>query len=269
MANPKLIDYIKTQLKSGHQLSRIKSALRQQGWNDHEIEEALDATSDIPSPEHLPPAPHEYDDTKKYESRELGIFDKIIDSLASPTKLFHNVKDEELSGAFKYYAVISLIPTIVFVLIIMAAASLVTSFTTQFAAAGMPAEMLAVMNMFLILGPLIGVLFYIIGLFGSFLSAAITHIFAKIYSSKGSYNDTYKAFVYSSTPSQVLFFLPGINVIWSFILQIKGMAILHKTTTGRAALIVLTPLIIGLVLGAAWGSLAALTTPFVPIVPIN
>lgn len=235
MQDNRLVDYIQSQLRSGYSPDSIRTVLRQQGWGDYEIEEAFKAAQFvIPNPKHVLQKPA--------TGRDMGIGEKIKKSLFNSDELFENVRAEPLSKPFVYFAITNIVPTVVILVLTLAFVSI---FTSLFASLiPMPPEFSGILTMFLILGPIFAAVIYALTLIGTFINAGITHIFAKIFSAKGSYSDTYKAFIYSTTPMTILFFLPIINIIWSIYLELKGLSILHRISMGRAALILFTPIIV-------------------------
>lgn len=154
--------------------------------------------------------------------------EKIKKILFKPTEFFREIKKEVGVGeAFKYLAIVSLI----YVVLTMVLKFISSFFFIDFL--GFSFVMI------------IGV--YVLSLVGSFVGAGILHLFVKIFGGKNDYSATYKASVYSSTPTLLLGWVPWLNAavsFYSWYLSIKGLSILHEVSTGRAFLITLVPVII-------------------------
>jgi len=237
MVDRHLVDYIKAQLGSGYSQDAITKVLRQQGWSDSEIHEGFQTVNFLTPRQKEVPKPHE-------RNRNMGITEKIRRSLFHSDEFFEDIRGEPLSKAFVYYAIIMLIPTAVALVVMVAITSIMS---TIFTTVAMP-DSLGLLGLFAWLGPLIVVLAYVGNLFGTFINAAIIHLFAKIYSAKGSYRDTYQSLVYSTTPVAIFFFIPVINGLWALYLNIKGLSILHRISMGRATLILFTPIILAIII---------------------
>jgi len=279
MPDRRLIEYVYTQLKNGYSVERIIEALRKQGWSEKEIQEGIH-TGQMHMGNSLPSkAPTNYPTNQHYQNNQpfnqaqtltgqqsqtqpttqqqtsLGLFGKMKKSLSSPTYLFNNVKQENLSSPFKYYAVISLIPLAILLIIFLLAFSVFSPLMGSVAMID-PTGLFMIM---MLLGPVLVIVEYILGLIGSLIGAGIYHIIAKIYGVKGTYDDTYKAVAYSATPASLLFIVAiglffvyplaamafvFVLAIWGLYLQIKGLSVLHDISFGKALLIILTPIII-------------------------
>ena len=196
--------------------------------------------------------------------KEMGLTEKIGNVLQSPTKFFQSVKSEvSVGNAFKYYAVIALIPTAILIIIALVLSSLLSLFT-----AFIPGSQF--FGFFL--GGLAAAFFiamYIAGLVLTFVGAAILHAFAYLFGARKGYENTYKAMIYGSTPAVLLGWIPFIGIIfgiWSLYLDIKGLSILHEISMGRAAGAVLLPviIIIVLIIAASLFALGTFAPPFIP-----
>ncbi len=182
-----------------------------------------------------------------------GIIEKLTGVLTEPSEFFKKAEKDKIEDAVKYYAVMLLVPAVLF--------AISFSFFFSFMEAMMPVTQ---PGMFMgALGPLfgigIGIFIYIAGLIGSFISAAILYVFAYILSVRKGYEPVYKAYTYGHTPALLLSWLPLINIVgalWSWFLTVKGLSVLCKTTMGRAFLITLLPIIVAaVILGLFWFSL--------------
>lgn len=85
-------------------------------------------------------------------------------------------------------------------------------------------------------------------LIGVFVGAAIYHLFLLLYGGAASgFGATVRVLCYASTVQvlQVLPFCGGlIGAVWGLVLQVIGLAVVHRTTRGKAAAAVLTPLLL-------------------------
>lgn len=101
-------------------------------------------------------------------------------------------------------------------------------------------------NTFVNIGFMIGAPLLI--LLGIFLGGAIYHLFLMLYGGANSgFGATVRVLCYASTV-QVLQVLPlcggFVAMVWGVVLQIIGLAIAHRTTKGKAAGAVLTPVLL-------------------------
>ncbi|MBU0530040.1 MAG: Yip1 family protein [Candidatus Aenigmatarchaeota archaeon] len=231
MADARLVDYIRTQLKNGYSIRKIKTTLLQQGWAEYDIQEAMDFARSgqdmVP-----PPVPNQ----PKPIIKNMGFFDKLKMVIIDPERLFNSVREEPLSKSFVYFAIITLVPMVV--------AAAILSFVFSLFSAILPADVGSSFGLFGLLGPVIAIPFYLLALVFSFVIGAVIFVFARIFGSKGSYTDTYKAIAYGSTPANLLFFIPIVSPIWSLYLEIKGLSVLHRISMGRAAVIIIAPVIV-------------------------
>jgi len=88
---------------------------------------------------------------------------------------------------------------------------------------------------------------YVQLLISTFIFAGIVHLFAILFKGQGKYEDTYKSLVYGSAPILMFGWIPFfaiIPVLYSLFIEIKGITKLHNVSMGRAAAIVLTPIIL-------------------------
>ena len=155
--------------------------------------------------------------------------------LFEPKETFNKVKDSDFFDAYKYFAVLALIFSVL-VSIIMA--SVLTVFSFLFGAAG---GILA--SVFMFLGTFLGLLI------GAPIAAAIFHIFVYIVGGRNGVVKTVNALLYASTPSLVFGWIPVIGLVatfYSFILGVIGLREFHGLTTLKAvAAYVLAILVFG------------------------
>ena len=88
---------------------------------------------------------------------------------------------------------------------------------------------------------------YVAIVIGAFIGGLILHLFAYIFGARKGIEQTLKAVFYGSTPGLLLGWIPIVGVIfslWNVFLEVVGLKVLQKMSTGRAVLAVLTPIII-------------------------
>ncbi|MFH1802701.1 MAG: Yip1 family protein [archaeon] len=203
----------------------------------------------------------------------LGVFSKIGKAFAHPTELFEKTKGEGVFSSLKYLWLISLVPFILGgAAILLFLRTLIDLLIGYVVTLGVPAGTVAFdfsmeETLLIVLGW--GIYLFIVTPIILFVMAGIMHLFMKLFKGSGNYADTFRAFVYASTPSVILMVLPLINVfvgIWSFILNIFGLSINHGFSKLRAFLALLVG---GLVVGII-GSILVFVVGmfFIPSVPI-
>lgn len=241
MVNKRLVDYINRGLEKGFGVEQLSERLIEAGWNENDVKEAADYLSGGEASE---------------KSESLGIFSKAGKSIAHPVELFERVNSEKGFWPVLKYQLTLLIVPLIFALILY---GLAASFLT-FLLAGLSSEAGAIVP-YIIGGSF--VIFFItlaVGLFLavpliSFLVIGIEHIFIKIFGGRGDYLQSYKSFIYSSTPSLLFGWVPVFNFavsIWSLVLSVVAVSSLHKISKSRAALAIVTPIIILIVLMIAF-----------------
>ncbi|HLD83544.1 MAG TPA: YIP1 family protein [archaeon] len=162
-----------------------------------------------------------------------AMIEKIKSVLMTPDKFFASVKKEQgYAEPVKYTALLSL------------AAFAVTSAVLSLIAGSFNITGIVIGSVF------ISVLFIIL----QFVSAVGTHIFVILAGGKNGYSQTFKAGVYASTPVYLLGFVPLVSmvaVLYSLYLNIKGLSVLQNMSMGRAAAVILIPLLVVIILVAA------------------
>ncbi len=105
------------------------------------------------------------------------------------------------------------------------------------------------------------VVFYIAGIAGYLVSAAVVHLFARFLGGKRHYSDTFKAIVYGNTPHFLFGWLPVIGFLasfWSLYLEITGLSRLQNITIWRAAGAVFGIPVLAVILALVAGGIAAI-----------
>lgn len=164
---------------------------------------------------------------------KMGLFEKAKLVMIKPKEFFAKVKAEKgISGAFGYLALVSLIYVI--------GNYLVSPDIYEITAivAWLSKEGIAVFS-------------YAIMMLSLFISAGITHILVRLLGGTGKYYETYKAYVYGSTPSLLLGWIPIVGVLgslYALYLSVLGVSKYHKISMWRAFVaIVLIPLLAAII----------------------
>ncbi len=185
----------------------------------------------------------------------MDFFEKVKGFLLEPSKTFDATKEEDLSEAIKYYAVIAAIYSAIFAVLLAFVGTLFGS-------------MMGRRNLGMLMGTGAGaggaiiffILFIIAVIIGAFIGGAILHIFVYIVGGRKGIAQTIKAVMYGSTPGLILGWIPIIGfiaAIWSLVVEIIGIRQLHELTTEKAVLAVLIPIIIAVILAVIVAALIA------------
>jgi len=168
----------------------------------------------------------------------LDFFNKVKGFLISPVHTFQEVKDEAMKGALRYFIAWIIIFSIMF--------AIAVTFILPIENLG-PIQPLIDITQGIYSGIAFFFMALIAGIFSIFIGAGILHIGAILVGGKNGYRQTFKASVYSLTPSFILGWFPLLLIpisIWSFILVILGLRELHDISTGKAFLAAILPTII-------------------------
>ncbi len=201
--------------------------------------------------------------------KEMSIVGRAEGVFRNPTKFFNTIKTEKgLKAPFMYLVVVSPISSVLNYFFNPAMRSLngLSGPGTGFVAI---------------------IMFWIMGLIFSFIIYGFFHLFVLLFGGKGGYENTYKTFVYASTPSSLLGWIPWIFfafglggmviggllllgiTVWVLYLIVKGLSILHKLSTGRAIGVIIVPVLIILLIAAfmaAWLAIAYVSAVAIPTV---
>lgn len=175
----------------------------------------------------------------------LDFLDKAKGFLFEPSKALYNSREDSLIGALKYYLILVLIYSVLETLTRIFFGEMIGSMMGKYAmiTGDMGIKQIIMKSIYYVVYSIPGV----------FISGAILHIGVFIAGGKNGSNQTTKAFVYSSTPSLLLGWIPVINIIagmWSLGLNIIGVREFQDISTERALLAVMIPLILILLLVA-------------------
>ena len=173
----------------------------------------------------------------------MGFFGKIEGFLFSPTKTFNETKQDSIDDAFMFFLRLLVLNVVLVGVVLYFTFSTISSMTEEF----MPSdiyfgnEFTFLMFISIISAGIIGTTL------GIFISSAILHIFVFIVGGRNGVGQTTKAVIYGYTPNLVLGWIPLVGLIgsiWSVILNIIGIREYHETSTKRAVLAALLPIII-------------------------
>lgn len=165
---------------------------------------------------------------------KMSFFKRISNLLRNPKKYFLSVRKEGFNEPFVYYLIFLFMITL-----------------------SNTAYELKVFNISWSWYPLAYVVGVLISLIGFFMLTGMIHLFLRLIGGKGKYDDTLKGVVYAGTPQYLwgivvglgyLLYFDNSNVImalgivsvlfglYSIVLEVIGMKILHKLSTMRAFL---------------------------------
>jgi hypothetical protein len=270
MVRTDIVNWIIEGKKRGHSVESLRRKLIDSGFSRKEVGDAVNSLNfpkeqeeKIEVPE-VPPQVREKVEAEAFEGKKLGIFSKIGKAFASPNDLFRATKAEGVWPALKYYWTVLLVPMIITSVFLYVAFQWILSQLVVVIGGIEGAEELVLAATTEMLPYIIGgvVIFTLIVMpILAFVFAGIFHVFIKAFRGQGRYADTFKAGVYSSTPSTLFGWVPFLNflfMIWSFILSIFGIASYHKISKGRAFLSILTTVV-------ALGLLVWIVTMLVPL----
>ncbi|WP_067050274.1 YIP1 family protein [Methanofollis ethanolicus] len=165
------------------------------------------------------------------------IIEKAKGFIMDPAAAFRNAHSDEMGEALKYFAIILAINSVLSGLMVMVGLGASTSIP------GMGVGVAG--GIAVIIGNFIG------GIIGLFVCGLIVHIFVALIIGGNGIGQTINAMIYGATPAMLFSWIPVIGILaalWSLVLYIIGIRELHDTTTGKAAVAVLIPVVILIVL---------------------
>lgn len=187
----------------------------------------------------------------------MRFIEKIINVLARPTYFFEQIKSEEgIAEPLKYNLILSLIPVII---------GAIVYFIFSF---GLGSSILGG------LGIMMYVAYFVFYVVFTLIYAIILHVFVIIFGGKNGFIATYKALVYSLTPTLlfgwlislgsllsafilgffgifIIYGIQGIFGLYTWYLEVKGLSKLQDMTMARAFITTLIPgiIIVGVIIG--------------------
>jgi len=251
-----MAEYVKNALLKGYSVEGVVKALKNEGWSDAEINEAVASAQTAPQP-----APQ----SAAEPAGKMGIGGKFIGAIKSPGQMFEAVKQEhDLNSAVKYYTLLSLIPFLIALATILMYPTFMGSATPILSLFG---PMSVLFLIFMALGAVYVVLLYFMAIVYSFSFAGLFHLFAMILKAeKNGFAQTYKSFAYAlpigligsivfiamllTIPAQpiAIFVVSLAFGVWYLVVSVIGLSHLHEISKGRAAFVVIVPMAIILVI---------------------
>jgi len=143
---------------------------------------------------------------------QKGMFQKCKEIISKPSSFFKSLDEKGVKAAFYYSAVLSLVSLIL----------------------GLGYGFLTDSTYSTIWGYL--VLYWPFSVALNFLIALILHLFVKLFRGKGPYSKTYQLYIYASTPSFLLGWIPYVSFlgsVWMLVLLVIGTMHMHKLSRAR------------------------------------
>ena len=260
MVDQQIVMYIRDGLNRGYSNDSLKQALLQQGWKETDINEAIQVAGGQQI--QLKPRSQFIQPKQAAPQQGIGILTKFIWAFKSPGQLFESVKsDHDLNNAFKYYVLMSLVPFLIAIVAVLSFPPILAGTATTMTSFLGP--LYSLIMIFMLFGAIYIIALYITIIIFSFSIAGFFHIFAMLLrSEKNGYAQTYKSFSYALPPGIIgaiasiilLFTIPAQSIIilivgiffaaWYLFVSVIGLSHLHEISKGRAALVVIVPIII-------------------------
>jgi len=252
-----IVNYLKEGMSRGFSIQLLKKKLLEGGFKEKDIDDAVgfvrqnmkpkmsEKSKPVLTKKNVKPLQNfnsiskpnmKNADYGKMAREKIGLFRKIGMSLAHPKLLFEKTKSESVWSALGFFYFISLVPFILGSAALFFLISVITAYLDSIPF--LPVASI-VSPSFLILVFSVGLWIFVVSPIMLFISAGILHLFVKLYKGIGIYADTFRAIVYSFTPSMLFFFIPFIG-IWTFVLSLFGLSANHQISKGRAFLVYLT-----------------------------
>ncbi|WP_440950226.1 YIP1 family protein [Methanosphaerula subterraneus] len=170
----------------------------------------------------------------------IPIIDTIRGMIVAPVQTMHQQEESTVQDTLIYYLEI-----------ILAFALLSTIVTALLQSAGFATtvDLLAPASLLIYLvGLIVGMIIALV------IMVLIFHLCARVVGGDGEWTDTLRAVVFSSTPIAVIGWIPIVGSLiadlWSLVLMVVGIREYHHLSTGRAAIAVLLPVIVLIILAA-------------------
>ena len=205
------------------------------------------------------------------------VVEKVKGFLLAPAESFRKSRGDSVGAAFRYYVVLLIIYTILAAIVAVAVGMYAfNDMIAQLAQSGIVgsalADALGNMGSFVAAMTIFAVyLFFVISLFGIFITGLVFHIFVLLFGGEKGLEKTITTTMYASTPYFLLGWIPYVSIIgyvWYLVLLIIGIRETQEIDTGKALLVVITPLILILILALLGGIvIAALMQGFLDMIP--
>jgi len=179
--------------------------------------------------------------------------ERVKGFLLKPVESFQKYQADSIGTAFRYYVILLIGYTILTAIVgSISGIFIYSDLMNSFAQFGLPIGDVAGLSAFIISLNLVFVyLAFIILLFAIFLKGFFVHVFVLLFGGEKGYVQTMKVVLYANTPALILGWIPFINIIggiWTFVLMILGIRECQELSTGRAVLVMIIPIVLGLIL---------------------
>ncbi len=176
----------------------------------------------------------------------IGVAEKVKGFFLKPSAMFQATRTESLSSAFQYYVILLIIFSVLLFIVVAVASTAIPAITSGL----LPVRFGAGLSLFLVFS------LFVIQLYGIFLSGLTYHVFVILFGGRQGVVQTIKTVMYASTPHFILGWIPIISIVgavWTLILIIIGIRENQEMPLGRAVLVLIVPLVLGLI---SWGLFA-------------
>ncbi|RMD66960.1 hypothetical protein D6817_02915 [Candidatus Pacearchaeota archaeon] len=265
MVDERVVEYLREGIKRGYPVQLLKEKLiREGGYLPSEVEEAWKFVSTSMHEQHAesegkkaPSTPlaqvkHAHPMTsfkagsvqaaaqasnpsEEYISASTPIEDanlltRIRFAFLFPSKLFEAAARDERAEAIKFYWLIALIPSLLFVLV-----SALTPHTLQnFLSVVFPfvkwgfLSSLDRISEILLSVPVALIFFLVIGLLATFVFSGLIHAFILLFKKGARFDSTFNVVVYSLTPLYFLAIIFPVGFVWTVVLKLRGLEHVHR-----------------------------------------
>ena len=185
------------------------------------------------------------------------VMNEVKGFLLSPSETFKKTSGKSLSAAYQYYVALLVIFTILFGIVAVSIGygmftSMVESLSMIPIVGSVAAGAVANFSGFVIaLGVFFVYLVFLFYLLGVFVEGLLMHAFVVLMGGKNDATQTIKTTMYASTPFLLLGWIPFVSIIvyiWSIVLLVIGIKENHDMDPGKAVLVVLIPIVLGIIL---------------------
>ena len=269
MVRSDLVEWVKDAQARGYTPEQMREKLSDSGFAESDISEAMAASGSSPE---QPEQPEQ--SSPSTSASHGGMFHKLKLLGRYPNQFYSEVQGEGLKEAFLQYTIILFVYLLIYavgsiMLLIFAAAVL----SSLLSASGVSPQTLAFSASLLggfaiVFVAVISVISFVANLVFMFIWAAVVWVFAQIFGGEGRYADAFKAVAYPASfglaisiliiPVYVLALIPVVGILISLILlplflilaiywiilEILGISKLFNLSKIKAALAVLTPVVV-------------------------
>ena len=204
---------IKEAKRNGYSNNEVIELLSQKGYDALEIKNILNPPKKV----------------RKKSEKEYQAIDKIKMLFSEPTKFFEKVQEESIKNSLLLFLFVA------FIIMLVSAGFL---FVLSGISGG---RNIGLLNVFPVFS------YFIVAIIGVFIYSGIIHITTKIFHGEGNFVDSFNVVAYCLIPGLLVCIIPLIGIlgmIYSIVLMVFGVSILHNISKGKAVVAVLMPLII-------------------------